>query len=257
MAQTLPQIALRLSFNAEANRYQVIATPSFSARNFTWGPSQISVVLPAEIADQTLSIRSLTAGSWADNSTVYAPASLPTADFHGITSQGDKLDLVAGQEYVLFDFDLKPGYVDKVRLYDVVKDPGSAQAGMKGGDFRSYMSDNQGVDYLKIDSQIAALVLAIQAQPAVEPQVSVQAVAYPNPSASGKFRLYLKGFGATEKVTVRLLNANGVLMRSFTEAVSTLGGREIDAGESTVGYTIVSLEREGRAERLAQKVWFR
>lgn len=257
MAQMGPQIAVRLSFNAEANRYQVIATPSFSARNFAWGPSQVSVVLPAEIVDQSLSIRSVNAGSWSDNSTVYGPAAAPSTDFHGVSSQGDKLDLVAGQEYVLFDFGLQPGYVDKVRLYDLAKDPNSAQAGMQGGDFRSYMSDQQGTDYLKVDSRVADLVLAVQIEPVLEPQVSVQVVAYPNPSVGGKFRLYLKGFDPKETVTVSLISANGTVLRSFAEGVSTLAGREIDAGESAVGYTLVNLERQGKSERLTRKVWFR
>ncbi len=256
MGQSLPQIGLRLSFNASTNRYEVLARPTFSARNFAWGPSQVSVVLPAEIADQTLSIRSENAGSWSDNSVVYGPAAAPTADFHGITSQGEKLDLVAGQDYLLFDFGLKPGYVDKVRLYDESKDPGSAQAGMQGGDFRSYMADERGTDYLKVDSQVASLILAVQGQE-VQPQVSVQAIAYPNPGVGGKFRLYLKGFAQTELVTVNLLDSQGRLLRRFVEGVSTLAGREIDAGESTVGYVIVNLERQVKQERYTQKIWFR
>lgn len=212
-AQTPPQIALRLAFDADANRYQVIATPSFSARNFAWGPSQVSVILPAEMANQSLSIRSVHAGSWSDNSAVYSPAAALSADFHGISSQGDKMDLVAGQSYVLFDFGLQGGYVDKVRLYDLAKDPNSAEAGMRGGDFRSYMSDQLGRDYLTVDSQVANLVVAAQGEPVSE--ASVQVIAYPNPSTGGRFRLYLKGFDPKETVTVRLLNANGVVLLSL------------------------------------------
>ncbi|NID12996.1 hypothetical protein [Fibrivirga algicola] len=253
--QTVPQIALRLSFNTEANRYEVIAKPTFSARNFTWGPSQVSVVLPAEVVDQTLSIRSLAAGSWSDNSVIYGSVAAPNADFHGLTTQGEKMDLVAGQEYVLFDFGLKGGYVANVRLYDPAKDPNSSKAGMKGGDFRSYMADDHGTDYLKVDSQVAPL--QVQAQEAGEVQeTSARIVAYPNPSVGGKFRLYMKGFDPKETVTVRLLDNRGVVLRSFAERVETLAGREIDAGQAA-GYTVISLERPEKPERLSQKIWIR
>ncbi|MEZ0538334.1 hypothetical protein [Fibrella arboris] len=256
LAQSSPEISVRLSFNAAANRYEVIARAGFSARNFAWGPSQVSVVLPASLADQPLSIRSLLAGSWADNSAVFAPAAAPTADFHGITSQGDKLDLVAGQDYVLFDFGLQPGYVDKVRLYDESKDPNSAQAGMQGGDFRNYMSDIQGNDYLKIDSRVASLlILAIEGNQPVSEADSLKVVAYPNPSVGGKFRLYMKGFAPGETVTVKLTNANGVVLRSFSERVATLAGREID-GSELGGYSVLTVERKDKPERISQKIWF-
>ncbi|MEZ0538341.1 hypothetical protein [Fibrella arboris] len=256
MAQSTPEIALRLSFNTETNRYEVLATPSFSARNFAWGPSQVSIVLPAEMIDQTLSIRSVHAGSWSDNSVVYSPAASAGADFHGLTSQGEKMDLVAGQEYVLFDFGLKPGYVENVRLYDGAKDPNSAQAGMKGGDFRSYMADERGTDYLKVNATTAPLVVKAQ-EAGEQATLSAQVVAYPNPSVGSKFRLYLKGFDPQETVTVRLVDNRGTMLRSFMEKVETLAGREIDAGEAATGFTILNVERQHKPERLTQKIWFR
>ncbi|MEZ0484678.1 hypothetical protein [Fibrella aquatica] len=260
LGQNSPQISVRISFNTETNRYEVVARPNFSSRNFAWGPSQVSVVLPAEIADQTLSIRSVNAGSWSDNSVVYGPAAAKDRDFHGITSQGEKLDLVAEQDYVLFDFGLKPGYVEQVRLFDNVRDPGSEQVGMKGGDFKNYMSDGRGTDYLKVDNRAALLlVLSVDllAQGAPETTVDTRLVAYPNPSAGGTFRLFLKGFDPHEIVTVLLLNTNGVKLRSFTEKVETLAGREINAGSIADGYLLLNLERQRNQQRFSQKIWFR
>lgn len=248
-----PHVTLRLSFNAEQNQYEVLARPSFTAKNFTWGPSQISVVLPAEVANETLAIRSMYAGSWSDNSVTYAPAAASTADYHGITSLGGKLDLAKDEEYVLFYFSLKGGYVDNVRLYNEAKDPNSAQAGMQGGDFRSYMADERGTDYLKVDSQTAKLAVN-SAAVLQEPTGEARVIAYPNPSAGGKFRLYLKGFALQEQVSVRVLNMNGVVLRSFNEKVETLGGRVIDVGTQHDNYVLVNLERQTNHQIFTQKL---
>ncbi len=255
LAQTPPQIALRLSFNAEQNRYEVLARPTFSARNFIWGPTQISVVVPDKVANETISIRSLEAGSWADNSVVYRT----DADFHGISSQGGKLDLVAGQDYRLFDFSLKSGYVENVRLFNAAKDPNSSEKGMRGGDFRIYMADERGVDYLQVDTKPAALSALNETgtEAVVEANQPTQVVAYPNPNTGGKFRLYLKGFTPDETVTVRLVDGRGVVLRSFSEKVDVLAGREIEAGSGTTGYLLLTLERPANQEQFTRKLLFR
>lgn len=256
LALAQPKVSLRLSFNAEQNRYEVFAQPNFSAKNFSWGPSQISVVTPQSVSDERLSVRSTNVGSWADNSAVYAPAAAPMSDYHGMTTNGSKLDLIAGEDYLLFDFTLKGGYVENVRLYDTTVDPGSERPGMRGGDFRSYMSDERGADYLQIDNRAA--VLTVKAQDAgSELQTDVQLIAYPNPVAGGKFRLYLKGFDAKELVTVRLLSLNGAVLRSFNESVESLGGRVIDAGELTESYLLLNLERQVNRQVFTHKLWFR
>lgn len=252
--QAQSQVVLRLSFNTDQNRYQVYAKPDFTAKNFTWGPSQVTVVLPAELADQPLSIRSTNVGSWADNSVVYAPASALKSDFHGMTTPGGKVDMVAGQEVLLFDFLLKPGFVANVRLFDSMSDPNSGQPGMKGGDFQNYMSDQKGVDYVRVNSQ--AVVLDTR-EATVSSESVTQVVAYPNPSTGGKFRLYLKGFQDEETVTVRLMNINGLTLHSFEEKVTTLSGRAIDVSESVDGYVLLSLERQATHQLFIQKLWFR
>ena len=248
-----PQVTLRISFNPEQSRYEVFATPNFTAKNFIWGPSQVSVVLPEAVANERLSIRSTSVGSWGDNSVVYGPATTPAADFHGITTSGSKLDFQAGTEFLLFDFALKGGYVPDVRLFNPVVDPGSEQKGMQGGDFRSYMSDHQGHDYLQIDSQ--RVVLAVRE--AAVTDAAMQVVAYPNPSVSGKFRLYLPGFTPSEVVRVRLVNLTGRVLSTFEEKVESLVDRVIEVNSSVDGYVLLNLERLTTTQQFTHKLWFR
>ncbi|RYC68429.1 MULTISPECIES: hypothetical protein [Spirosoma] len=252
------QVQLRLAFNTESNRYEVIGKSDFSAKNFTWGPSQVSVVLPSEVANEPLSVLSSNAGDWRDNSMVYSPAAATGYDFHGLTSGGGKVDLVADQEFVLFDFMLKSGYVDNVRLFDNAMDPTSAAAGMKGGDFRSYMADHRGNDYLRVNSQLAPLLvknttegLALDADEAGK---SIRVVAYPNPSTIGKFRLYLKGFPRDEVVRVEMTSRSGKPFQSFDEKVETLAGREINAPTTEDAFFIVTVNRPAFRQQFSQKV---
>lgn len=257
-AEAQPQVQLRLAFNTESNRYEVLARPDFSAKNFVWGPSQVSVVLPDEVANEPLSVRSTNVGNWADNSVVCGPESARTLDFHGVTSPGGKVDLVAGEEFVLFDFILKSGYVANVRLFDNLMDPNSAAAGMKGGDFRSYMADRLGNDYLRVNSQLVPLLVKNTADglalDADEAGKSIRVVAYPNPSAIGKFRLYLKGFPRDEVVRVEMTSRSGKPFQSFDEKVETLAGREINAPTTEDAFFIVTVNRPAFRQQFSQKV---
>ncbi len=253
-----PSVSLRMSFNAPQNRYEVLATPNFSARNFTWGPSQVSVVLPASQTHNLLTVKSTVAGVWTDNSLVVAPAVAPIAQFHGITTSGGKVDLVAGEEFLLFDFSLPSGYVENVRLFHNGIDPNSAQAGMKGGDFRSYMSDETGSDYLAVESAPVSLSALKDETAGSKPDdelTQVQLVAYPNPVVGGKFRLFLKGFDPGETVTVRLHSLTGIDQKSLTDKVNILAGQAISVPTQASPYYILSLERLSNHQIFTQKIW--
>jgi len=255
-AKAQPQVTLRLAFNAERNQYEVFATPNFSARNFTWGPSQVSVVLPVGQSKDPLSVKSTVAGSWSDNSIVLQPQSAPNALFHGITSPGGKLNMTAGEEFLLFDFALPAGYVENVRLFDNASDPGSAQPGMKGGDFRSYMSDEKGADYLVVKSAPALLSVTqgVLTAPLTDEQ-PLQVVAYPNPTTSGTFRLFLKGFDSSETVTLHFHSIMGIEQKRLTDKVGNLTGRAISVPDLNAPYWLVVLERTLTNERFSQKIW--
>ncbi|MCX6218559.1 hypothetical protein [Spirosoma sp.] len=129
-------IDLTLRYNIGQSRYEVYARPTFSQANFNWGSAQVSVAAPASIANSPFVVTSVAGGGWDDVSQVYAPAVASTLDFHGIGSQGKKIDLVTNQETLLFYFTLPQGNcVPGLRLYVNGSDPNSAGAGMQGGDF--------------------------------------------------------------------------------------------------------------------------
>lgn len=254
-------IALRLAFNADQNRYEVYAKPTFTASNYTWGPSQVSVVVPGEVANSSLSARSTSAGQWLDQSTVFAPTSAPTVDFHGFATPGGKTDLVAGQEQLLFDFSLPQGFLAGVRLYDNQIDPSSSHAGMKGGDFSSYVSNSQGEQVVTIDARPSELIsttktisngMALLAKP--EAETATKVVVYPNPSLRGAFRLFLQGFTTGEVVDVQLTNLSGKLLHQFSESVSTLAGRAITVPATADDFLVVTLTRPALKQHFSQKV---
>ena len=252
-----PKVSLRLAFNAEQNQYEVFARPNFSATNFPWGPSQVSVVLPAGQSKYGLAVRSQNAGTWSDNSIVAPSPASANAVFHGISTGGGKLDMVSGEEQLLFTFTLPSGYVDKVRLFDNNNDPASNHPGMKGGDFRSYMSDAQGKDHLVSDLQPASLVVRADSSASLTlEQKEMQLVAYPNPAPSGTFRVFLKGFAPDEIVTLRLYTLTGVEHKRLTDKVSNLMGRAITIPSSEAAYWLLSLDQAGGTRKnLTQRIW--
>jgi hypothetical protein len=135
-------IQLTLRWNISLSRYEVYAKPSFTQNNFPWGPSQISPVLPSSSPDANLVITSHNAGSWADNSKVYAPAAQSTSDFHGVESSGGPVNLVANTETLIFSFVFVDGTCrDGLRLFVNTSDPQSSASGMSGGDFRNSISN--------------------------------------------------------------------------------------------------------------------
>jgi hypothetical protein len=255
-AQSQSPLNLRLHFNTELNRYEVYVKPTFSAQRYTWGPSQVTVVVPKELADITISPHSSQAGVWLDQSVVYSPAAAPDRDFHAFSTQGGKVDLVAGEEQLLFEFTLAKGYLEGVRLFDPAKDPGSAAPGMKGGDFSSYASNDKGDVKLGLNTRPAELPVAVEAvrSTGAEPGASFGVVAYPNPSVSGVFRLHLKGIPDKEVVQVQMATLNGKVLKQFDESVETLAGRAIPVPGGASTYLLVTVLRLEKREAITQKV---
>ncbi|MFC4739984.1 Ig-like domain-containing protein, partial [Flavobacterium ponti] len=145
-------IDLTLKYNVTLNRYEVFARPDFTQNNFTWGPSQISVVVPASVADAPLqNLTSYNAGTWGDNSIIYAPTVQPQNDFHGVDSGGALTNLVAGDELLIFSFTINGGCVPGLRLFNNGVDPDSSQPGMFGGDFSNTIDNGMLTDVYNLN----------------------------------------------------------------------------------------------------------
>ena len=141
------KIELSIKYSQEDDTYAVYAKPNFTKRDFTWGPSQVTIVLPASIANEKLRIRNIDGGAWEDNSLIFSPEVDANKDFHGFASSGNKTDLVENNESLLFYFSI-PNKVaeNEVRVFDNEKDPKSSEEGMKGGDFGNSIADATGND---------------------------------------------------------------------------------------------------------------
>lgn len=136
LSAQIPDLQLTVRYNPTFTRYEVFALPNASQSVFNWGPSQISVVLPASVPDEALTIVSVAGGSWQDNSRIYAPLVMPGKDFHGIGTLGATTSLIQNVEKMIFYFTLPGGgCTPGVRLFINNVDPGSSAPGMNGGDF--------------------------------------------------------------------------------------------------------------------------
>ncbi|ALM48519.1 hypothetical protein AMR72_06155 [Flavobacterium psychrophilum] len=151
------QIDLTLRYLQGTNVYEVYARPTFTQNNFFFGGgSQVTVVLPASVANSNIAVVSVNGGPWADNSQIYAPAADIAHDFHGIATNGSTVNFTAGTEVVLFRFTLAEGCVASARIFNNTSDPQSGAAGMNGADFKNYLSnvyslqDNYGTNYANI-----------------------------------------------------------------------------------------------------------
>jgi hypothetical protein len=131
-----PDLELTLRYNIALSRYEVYALPDATQPTFYWGPSQISVLVPAIVPDEALVLTFVAGGAWNDNSRIYAPAADPIHDYHGIGSLGALTSLVANVEKLLFHFTLPGGgCITDLRLFINGVDPNSSAPGMGGGDF--------------------------------------------------------------------------------------------------------------------------
>jgi len=134
LAQT---VEYTLRYNIPQSRYEVFARPNFTQTQYNWGSAQVSIVVPGSLANSAFSISSVAAGGWTDNSQTYG---VQSSDFHGVGSNGLKVDLVSGQETLLFTFVLPGGVcVPGLRLFINGTDPDSSFPGMQGGDFFNTM----------------------------------------------------------------------------------------------------------------------
>jgi CshA-type fibril repeat protein len=131
-----PNLEFNLRYSTALSRYEVYARPTLTQPTFNWGPSQISVVAPASVADAPFNVTSVVGGAWLDNSNVYAPAAAPSSDFHGIGSLGAPTSFTANVEKLIFHFTLSGGgCTPGLRLFINGVDPDSGAPGMFGGDF--------------------------------------------------------------------------------------------------------------------------
>lgn len=131
-------IDLTIKWNTSLNRYEVYARPTFTSNAFTWGNSQVSIVVPASAPDASLNITSVNAGGWSTFNKIYAPTAASTLDFYSVISSGQPVSLTAGQETLLFAFTFPDGSCrNGVRLFVNTSDPSSSAAGMQGGDFKN------------------------------------------------------------------------------------------------------------------------
>jgi len=132
-----------IQYNFTDDRYEVWGTPDANSGGFTvGGGSQLTVVLPASVPDNPLTITSVNGGPWTDNSRIYSPTADPAHDFHGIATNGTPITVVANQPILFYHFELTsteclPG----VRLFENTTDPDASQPGMGGGDFQMYFTN--------------------------------------------------------------------------------------------------------------------
>ncbi|WP_170069471.1 hypothetical protein [Spirosoma pollinicola] len=134
LAQT---VEYTLRYNIALSRYEAYGRPNFTQSQYNWGSAQVSVVTPTSVANSAFTINSVAAGGWVDNSQIYGVQNL---DFHAVGSNGLKVDLVSGQETLLFTFVLPGGVCTPgLRLFVNGSDPNSSAAGMQGGDFANTM----------------------------------------------------------------------------------------------------------------------
>lgn len=139
---------LTVKYNVSSDKYEVYAKPNFTKRNMFLGPSQITVVLPASVANEKLRIYNVDGGAWEDNSIIYSPASNSMRDYHGISTLGAKTDFIENNETLLFSFSLAKNIdPSEVNLFKNGIDPNSSASGMKGGDFFNSINDALSGDF--------------------------------------------------------------------------------------------------------------
>lgn len=132
------KIDLTVKWSAAQNRYEVYARPNFTNASFTWGSSQITLVVPAATPNGSITVTPVNAGTWStiSNNQVYAPAADPAHDFYAVLSSGQPVALTNNTETLLFHFTFTDGLCrDGIRLFVNGSDPSSSAAGMKGGDY--------------------------------------------------------------------------------------------------------------------------
>jgi hypothetical protein len=239
LIDTKPQFSVSMKYNTEFDRYEVYAQANFTREHFILGPSQISIVVPKQIADQPLDVYSET-GRWTDYSEVYAPAAAPDVDFHGIHTLGKSIDFQRDTPFILFSFSLKGGYTDGVRLYVNGKDPSSAQAGMMGGDFANTIQNHESTEfYQSAFDQVALAQLITEVAELGKPAVTV----YPNPITSDAFAITVSHFLPGERLRLHLISSTGVELYGVEEETAKLVNYRVRVPRQLNGQAYLFAER--------------
>ena len=143
------KIDLTVKWIAAQNRYEVYAKPNFTNATFTWGISQITVVVPESAPDNSLFVTSVNGGGWSNPAVnqVFAPPADSNHDFHAVQSSGQAVAFTANTEILLYHFTFSDGQCrDGVRLFVNGSDPSSSASGMKGGDYSNAIDNGLLVD---------------------------------------------------------------------------------------------------------------
>lgn len=191
-----------LKYDSEFKRYEVCANPNFSEKNFIWGPSQVSLVIPSSVLVEKIRITNVDGGTWDDTSIILSPEVTPEKSFHGISSSGERTDLVENHEAVLFYFTL-PNNINpsEVRLYDNKLDPKSSDKGMMGGDFSNTVVDVTGVErYNNGNTPPKQISTEVQSNPLFD------VVVYPNIITENKFQLKIDGINESDGDILMILS---------------------------------------------------
>lgn len=205
------KISLKIKYNSEENNYEVYAKTNFTRKNFLWGPSQITIVVPSTLPNEKLRIRNLDGGTWEDNSLIFAPEVSKKRDFHGLSSSGNKTDLVENNETLLFYFSLPEKVaVSEVQIFDNLKDPKSGDKGMNGGDFQNSITDDKGKELYQPD-----LVQGTKEEKEKENEPSkvegIELSLFPNVTRE-KFNISLSGVEESATVSLLVSTERGVII---------------------------------------------
>lgn len=195
-------LELTVKYNASSDKYEVYAKPNFTKRNLFLGPSQITVVLPASVANEKLRIFNVDGGAWEDNSIIYSPTSNAVRDYHGISTLGAKTDFVENSETLLFSFSLAKNIdPSEVYVFENGKDPSSSASGMKGGDFSNSINDALSGDfYLGNYKDVQEKIISPNENQILESEKS-HLVLYPNVTTED-FKVVLSNVSDDELVTM-------------------------------------------------------
>ena len=203
-------IDFTIRYNSTNARYEVYAKPNFTQNNFTWGPSQITVLTPTNFPNQSLLITSYAGGPWGDNSIVYAPASSPNFDFHGISTGGQLTNLVANEEKLVFSFVSPIGScATGLRLFINGTDPDSSQPGMAGGDFSNTIDNGNLIDIYNVNYDNSGTSCTLSNESMTLTEINV--ITYPNPVVN---QLTISGL-SSDKNSIEVFAYNGKLLKTF------------------------------------------
>jgi len=133
------KVDLTLQFNPNTTSYEVYARPDFTKGEFLIGAgSQVTILMPADVEDNSIKTKGLAKGNWVDQQAVYQPREYPKRDFHTFVSEGGTINFESGEPALLFSFQLPFEFDHKsVRLFANKKDPKLARysAGKNLGNF--------------------------------------------------------------------------------------------------------------------------